>query len=80
MVGIVLQDRGVLRGHMKVVTDAGNGETTSGSFSPTTGKSIAFARIPAASGDQVQVEIRGKLLNAKVVKYPFARNGESCID
>lgn len=80
MVGLVLEDRGVLRGHMKIVTEAGEGETSSGSFSPTLGKSIAFARIPAAAGEQVQVEIRGKLLNAKVVKAPFVRNGKSCID
>lgn len=80
MVGLVLVDRGVLRGHMKIVTEAGEGETTSGSFSPTLGKSIAFARVPAAAGAQVQVEIRGKLLNAKVVKAPFVRNGKSCID
>ena len=79
MVGLVLEDRGVLRGHMKVVTEAGEGETTSGSFSPTLGNSIAFARIPATAGDSVQVEIRGKLLNAKVVKAPFVRNGKSCI-
>lgn len=80
MVGLVLEDRGVLRGHMKVVTGAGEGETTSGTFSPTLGKAIAFARVPAAAGEQVQVEIRGKLLNAKVVKTPFVRNGKSCID
>jgi len=79
MVGLVLEDRGVLRGHMKIVTEAGEGETTSGSFSPTLGKSIAFARVPAGAGEQVQVEIRGKLLNAKVVKAPFVRNGKSCI-
>jgi aminomethyltransferase len=31
-------------------------------------------------GDTVQVEIRDKMLAAKVVKYPFARNGKSCLE
>jgi len=79
--GLVLQDRGVLRGHQKVQTDNGSGEITSGSFSPTLNQSIALARLPAEVkvGDQVQVEIRDKMLSAKVVKYPFARNGKSLI-
>jgi aminomethyltransferase len=76
LVGLILEDRGVLRGHQKVVTPAGDGELTSGTFSPTMEKSIGFARVPAATGDQVQVDIRGKLLPARVVKYPFVRNGK----
>lgn len=77
--GLVLVDRGVLRSHQKVVTRHGNGETTSGSFSPTLNRSIALARLPAGVkvGDEVQVEIRDKLLKAKVVKPVFARNGQS---
>jgi aminomethyltransferase len=82
LAGLVLLDRGVLRGHQKVKTAHGDGEITSGTFSPTLEKSIALARIPAAVqlGDTVQVEIRDKLLNAKVVKYPFARNGKAVIN
>jgi aminomethyltransferase len=81
LVGLILLDRGMLRGHQKVVTAQGNGEITSGSFSPTLEKSIALARVPkdVQIGDSVQVEIRDKLLNATVVKYPFARNGKSCL-
>ena len=81
LVGLVLLDRGVLRGHQKVVTAHGDGEITSGTFSPTLEKSIALARVPKGVeiGDSVQVEIRDKLLNAKVVKYPFARNGKAVI-
>ncbi len=81
LVGLVLLDRGVLRGHQKVQTAHGEGEITSGSFSPTLEKSIALARVPngVQIGDTVQVEIRDKLLNAKVVKYPFARNGKGLI-
>ncbi|MFL6578062.1 MAG: glycine cleavage system aminomethyltransferase GcvT [Povalibacter sp.] len=80
LVGLVLEDRGVLRGHQKVVVaGAGDGELTSGTFSPTLERSIGFARVPAATTDQVQVDIRGKLLPARVVKPPFVRNGKGLI-
>jgi len=79
LVGLVLLDRGVLRGHQQVHTAHGAGEITSGSFSPTLEKSIALARVPkeVQIGDTVQVAIRDKMLAAKVVKYPFARNGKT---
>jgi aminomethyltransferase len=74
LVGLLLEERGVLRGHQRVVVPGlGEGVTTSGTFSPTLERSIAFARVPAATGQQVQVDIRGKLLNARVVKPPFVR-------
>jgi len=79
LVGLKLLDRGVLRAHQKVVTAQGEGEITSGTFSPTLGASIALARVPAgvALGDAVQVDLRGKLVAAQVVKYPFARHGQA---
>jgi aminomethyltransferase len=80
LVGLLLEDRGVLRDHQKVVAPgAGEGEITSGSFSPTLERSIALARVPAATPAQVQVDVRGKLLNAKVVKPPFVRFGKSLV-
>ena len=80
LVGLVLEERGVLRGHQKVVVPGvGEGELTSGTFSPTLERSIGFARVPAATGERVDVDIRGKLLPARVVKYPFVRNGKACI-
>jgi aminomethyltransferase len=80
-VALLLEDRGVLRGHQKVIVDGladgvGEGEITSGTFSPTLQKSIALARVPRAAGDKVQVDVRGKLLNARVVKAPFVRHGK----
>ena len=75
----MLEDRGVLRGHMRVVTPAGDGEITSGGFSPTLGKSIALARVPAGAGDAVEVDVRGRLLKAKVVKPPFVRKGKALV-
>ena len=80
LVGLLLEDRGVLRSHQKVlVPGVGEGEITSGTFSPTLERSIAFARVPAATAGRVQVDIRGKLLNARVVKPPFVRSGKSLV-
>ena len=73
---------GVLRAHQSVQTPHGSGETTSGTFSPTLGKSIALARVPAgvAPGDTIEVLVRGKPLAAKVVKPPFVRNGKILVN
>jgi aminomethyltransferase len=81
LVGLVLQGAGVLRAHQKIHTPHGEGEITSGTFSPTLSKSIAFARIPAAVaiGDIVHADVRGKLLDCKTIKFPFVRNGQSLI-
>ncbi len=79
LVGLVLEDKGVLRGHQKVITEQGDGEITSGSFSPSLGVSIALARIPSQVKDSCHVEIRGKQLKARIVKPPFVRNGKSLI-
>jgi aminomethyltransferase len=77
LVGLVLEDKGVLRGHQKVVVEGvGEGETTSGTYSPTLKQSIALARVPKDTGDHCQVEIRGKLLNARIVKPVFVRDGK----
>ena len=80
-VGLLLEDRGVLRSHQTVITKQGNGETTSGSFSPSTQRSIALARIPLGIelGTEVSVEIRDKPLRARVVKPVFVRNGKALI-
>ena len=81
LAGLLLLDRGVLRSHQKVLTKNGDGEITSGTFSPTLQQSIALARIPLgiAPGEEIEVEIRDKKLKAKVVKYPFVRNGKALI-
>ncbi len=78
LVGLVLQGRGVLRPGQKIVTDAGEGVTTSGSYSPTLQKAIAFTRIPKGARQNCQVDIRGKLLDCSIVQPPFARNGVVC--
>jgi aminomethyltransferase len=80
LVGLLLEERGVLRAHQKVLAAAaGEGEITSGTYSPTLERSIALARVPSSTGGRVQVEVRGKLLGARVVKPPFVRAGQSLI-
>ncbi|WP_339409010.1 glycine cleavage system aminomethyltransferase GcvT [Pseudomonas sp. EA_35y_Pfl2_R5] len=80
LVGLVLEERGVLRAHQVVrVEGVGEGEITSGSFSPTLGKSIALARVPAATNERAEVEIRGKWYPVRVVKPTFVRNGKALI-
>ena len=84
-IGLLLEERGVLRSHQKVVaggadSSTATGEVTSGGFSPTLNRSIALARVPQNFGNTVQVEIRGKLHAARVVKPPFVRHGKAMID
>jgi aminomethyltransferase len=80
-VGLVLEGRGVLRAHQRVIVEGlGEGETTSGTFSPTLGVAVALARVPAGIGERCEVEIRGKRLPARVVRPPFVRQGKSCIE
>jgi aminomethyltransferase len=79
--GLRLLEKGVLRAHQKVRTAQGEGEITSGTFSPTLETSIALARLPlgVAAGDAAEVEIRGKLLPVQMVKLPFVRYGKGLI-
>jgi aminomethyltransferase len=85
LVGLLLEERGVLRSHQKVLAVGADsithcGEVTSGTFSPTLNRSIALARVAASINPIVQVEIRGKLHAARVVKPPFVRDGKPLID
>lgn len=81
LLGLVLEGRGVLRSHQEVRTDAGMGMTTSGTFSPTLQVSIGLARLPAGVkvGDRVEVELRGGVGTATVVRPRFVRNGKALI-
>ncbi len=80
LIGLVLEDRGVLRAHQRVLVPGGSGEITSGTFSPTLERSIALARVSASAAHQAQVEIRGKVHDACIVKPPFVRHGKPLID
>lgn len=78
LVGLILEGKGMLRDHQEIVSDgiSQTGEVTSGSFSPTMQKSIAFARIPIAMKGNCLVQIRKKQVPAKIVQPPFVRNGK----
>ena len=82
MIGLVMDEKGVLRHGQKVLTANGEGEILSGTFSPTLGKAIAFARVPAGdiplgAGGNVRVDIRGREVPVRVVKFPFVREGKA---
>jgi len=77
MVGLVMDEKGVLRHGQTVLTANGDGEILSGTFSPTLGKAIAFARIPDGEPGEVRVDIRGKAVPVRVVKFPFVRDGQA---
>lgn len=78
MVGLILEDKGVMRsGQRVIVANTKDGIITSGSFSPTLNKSIALARVPMETGEQVLVDIRGKLIPASVTKPRFVKHGQA---
>jgi glycine cleavage system T protein (aminomethyltransferase) len=79
-IGLLVEERAVLRSHQKViVANVGEGEVTSGTFSPTLQRSIGLARVPAQTGERCEVEIRGKLVPARIVRPPFVRHGKVAI-
>lgn len=79
LVGLVLEERGVLREGLVVKTENGDGIITSGSFSPTLKHSIALARIPVNS-ESCQVEMRGKLVPVRKVRPNFVRFGKKVFE
>ncbi len=80
LVGLVLEERAVLRAHQRVLAPGiGAGEVTSGTFSPTLERSIGLARVPVASASMVEVEVRGRMRTARVVRPPFVRHGKSLL-
>ena len=85
LVGLVLKGPGIIRNHQKVlIAGNGEGEVTSGGYSPTLENSIALARIPTEANKGVDlnecfVEIRNKQVPAQIVKPPFVRNGKKMV-
>ncbi|NZA28165.1 glycine cleavage system aminomethyltransferase GcvT [Luteimonas sp. SJ-92] len=77
LIGVVMDERGVLRHGQRVLTGNGEGEVLSGTFSPTLGKAIAFARVPAGDPGAVRVDLRGREVPLRPVKFPFVREGQA---
>jgi aminomethyltransferase len=76
LVGLEMVDRGIARDDYKVLDSAGKqiGYVTSGSYAPFLKKNIALAYVPpahSALGSELQVEIRGAGVKARVVPTPF---------
>lgn len=80
LTGVVLETKGVIRSGQRVVTQCGDGSVTSGIFSPTLGYSIALARLPRKAKGACEVEIRGNLLPARIVRPPFVRRGKQVFE
>ena len=84
LVGLVLDGRGVIRSGAaaragdddKTPSEQAAGRVTSGSFSPTLSRSIALARVPADWQERVEVIVRDEWKPARIVAYPFVRNGK----
>ncbi|WP_267383824.1 glycine cleavage system aminomethyltransferase GcvT [Cyanobacterium sp. uoEpiScrs1] len=78
LVGLQMEGRHIARHGYSVFSDGNKvGEVTSGTFSPTLEKAIALAYVPrilSNIGNTLEVEVRGKLYPAKVVKKPFYRS------
>ena len=75
LVGFEVTDRGIARDHQEILV-AGEriGHVTSGSPAPFLKKNIGLAYVPveyATVGQQIQVDVRGRLVGAQVVKTPF---------
>ena len=76
LVGFEMTGRGIARHGYPIVDIAGQevGIVTSGSPSPTLGKNIGLGYVPAAlsrRGAPLGVQIRGKVVEAVIVKTPF---------
>ncbi len=74
-VGLLMEDRGIMRSGQRVVTKNGDGVITSGGFGPTLERSLALARVPLNIGERCAVDIRNSLRQVKVVKPRFVRHG-----
>ena len=76
LVGFVMVDRGIPRHGYLIKDEQGNeiGIVTSGTQSPTLGYGVGLGYVDAAytnTDSEIYIDIRGKLLKAKVVKLPF---------
>ncbi len=76
LVGLLLDDRGIMRAGQCVETESGSGIVTSGGFSPTLQATVALARVPVDASGRCTVEIRNSRRAARMVCPPFVRCGQ----
>ena len=77
--GIILRDKGILRSHQVIDHKAGSGEILSGTYSPSFGFSIAFARLDKGHEGEGKVNIRNTEFKVEIVSPPFMRKGKMLI-
>jgi aminomethyltransferase len=83
LIGLMLEEKGrLLRNHQKIILpEGGEGEITSGGYSPTLERSIAFARIPWSYNEtHCHVSMGSKPQLAKIIKPPFVRKGKKAFE
>ena len=75
LVGFEMTERGIARDDQDVlINGATRGKVTSGSPAPYLKKNIGFAYVPigyANEGQEIQIDVRGRAIGARVVKTPF---------
>ncbi|MEP6568202.1 MAG: glycine cleavage system aminomethyltransferase GcvT [Acidobacteriota bacterium] len=80
LVGFDVTERGIARDEQDVVINGERvGNVTSGSPAPYLKKNIGMGYVPTASaveGQQIQIDIRGKLVGAEIVKTPFYKRAK----
>lgn len=79
LVGLLLEEKAIIRAGHEVYLDAERtikGTVTSGTYSPTLKKSIALARVPKSNKEICYTEVRGKLLEARIGKPRFIKEGK----
>lgn len=80
LVGFEVTERGIARDGQEVVVNGERvGKVTSGSPAPYLKKNIGMAYLPTESaheGQQIQIDVRGKLVGAQIVKTPFYKRAK----
>jgi glycine cleavage system T protein (aminomethyltransferase) len=80
LVGFEVTERGIARDHQEVVVDGQRvGQVTSGSPAPFLKKNIGLAYVPieyAKVDQEIQVDVRGRLVSAQIVKTPFYKRNK----
>ena len=80
LVGFEVTERGIARDHQDVlIDDECVGQVTSGSPAPFLKKNIGLTYVPVAHanvGQQIQIDVRGKLVGAQLVKTPFYKRAK----